>query len=337
MIEVIPANNKNKWNEVIRSMSDYDFYHLASYHNLDKSGEPLLFHYSNETSSFSFPFIKRKINNTDYYDITSVYGYGGPLSSKEINSQENILYFQNALKTFFEENKIVSVYSSLHPIITMQPTLIKGLGEVIESNKTIAIDLEQNEDQQVKQYSYSLRYQISRLKKMNVEVREATSKEDVDLFVSMYRENMKRVSASSKYFFPNEYFYTFLKEIDSVVLLAYYKGEAISGILCSFCNSIMQAHLSATKTEYLFMSPSKLVWDEARKLGVGRNIKWFHLGGGRDGKNDSLFDFKMKFSESVFSFKQWNYVCDEKKYNNLLNDRFGDERPNGSFFPLYRI
>lgn len=336
MIEVISAKDKQKWDCIVSNMFEYDFYHLSTYHLLDNTGDAFLIYFENENSSFAYPFILRKIDNTCYYDVTSVYGYGGPLSSDECPSLSDIALFQQEIKQYFDENNIITAFSSLHPLFPNQPLLFSNFGDVANVNLTIAIDLKLSEIEQISQYARSTKYNINRLKRYGVSIKIASSEDEIDAFIKIYKENMDRVGATSKYYFSKEYFYKILKEIDSYVVLAIYKNEIIAGSLCTFCNQIMQAHLNATRNDFLFLSPLKLIFDYARKEGNKRNLHWFHLGGGRSGQNDSLFDFKSRFSHEKFIFKAWKYVHNEVIYNSLLSEKGHGNILDPSYFPLYR-
>ena len=336
MTEIITLENEHRWDEIIRSMNNYDFYHLSKYHSLDKTGKAILFHYQNKSDEFAFPFLLREIPETSYKDISSVYGYTGPLSKNEIPSLSNIKLFQEELKKYFEENNIVSVFSMLHPILKTQDVLLNGLGETIKANTTIAINLKLSETEQKKQYARSTKYKINLLKKNEFYVKEAKSQKDVEAFINIYKENMNRVNAAPKYYFPDDYFYTFFEKINSTIFLALHKDEVVSGSLCTYCHTIMQAHLNATSDRYLHRSPLNLVLDAAREKGIERNMSWLHLGGGRGGVDDSLFQFKSRFSQERFTFQIWKYIYNEKIYNELNEKKFGDKQPDSSFFPLYR-
>jgi hypothetical protein len=336
MYEIISTDHKEKWNGIIRSMENYDFYHLAEYHQLDQSGTPLLFYYQENTTAFALPLILRSIEGTAYYDISSIYGYAGPLTNQKTIDNDSINGFQKALSEFLDANKIVTVFARLHPLFAEQMQILNGLGEVIEENTTVGIDLTQPEKEQKKQYARSLRYQINRLKKKGVNIIQATNKAEIDTFISIYEENMKRVNASKMYFFPHEYFYHFLDKIDSVILLAVFENEMIAGSLCTFCQDNMQYHLSATRNDFLYMSPIKLVLDQARCEGITRNMKLLHLGGGRSGTDDSLFVFKSRFSNLRFTFKTWRYIHNKEVYNALNFNKFNGNQPETHFFPSYR-
>ena len=116
MLEIIPAGNSKRWNEIVRSLPEYDFYHLAEYHCLDLSGEALLLHFTHKKGTFVLPVLLREIAGTDYRDITSVYGYAGPLSSENNPDTEALRSFHEALKHYFDTQRVVSVFSRLHPL-----------------------------------------------------------------------------------------------------------------------------------------------------------------------------------------------------------------------------
>ncbi|MDR0547054.1 MAG: GNAT family N-acetyltransferase, partial [Dysgonamonadaceae bacterium] len=286
MLEIISIDEAGKWDAAVRSMNQYDFYHLAAYHRLDALGKAFLLHYHTGNTAFAWPFILREIPNTGYYDITSVYGYAGPLCNQKNLSTEAITCFQQAIYSYFDEQKIVSVFARLHPLLE-QKNILQNLGQVADANLTVGIDLNLPENEQRQQYARSLKTQLNRLKNSGLKIETAHTKEEIDAFIQIYIETMNRVKASSYYYFPPGYFYRFLSEIDSALFLAKYNEEIVSGSLCTFANNIMQAHLNATKDAFLPQSPLKLVLDFARQEGMKRGMKILHLGGGKGGSNDS--------------------------------------------------
>ncbi|MDR0834200.1 MAG: hypothetical protein LBN93_08475 [Candidatus Symbiothrix sp.] len=336
MLEVIDISQSERWDEIVRSMHAYDFYHLPAYHRLDTSGQPLLLYCKTNTDAFVLPIILRDIPGTTYKDITSVYGYAGPLSQTNNPSASDIGLFQEDLKVYFDVHHIVSMFTRLHPLFENQAHLLTGLGETVDLNQTVAIDLTQPEAKQRKQYAHSLKNDINRLKN-SLSIKEAKSKEDIDAFIDIYYDNMKRVNASEKYFFSNDYFYQFFETINSTLLLAIYQGELISGSLFTECHGIVQSHLSATRSEYLYLSPVKYIWECIRRLAQAKNDTIFHLGGGFGGKDDSLFAFKSQFSKCRFMFQTGRYIHNQAVYAHLVAEKFKNEVPQSSYFPLYRL
>ncbi|MDR3218128.1 MAG: hypothetical protein LBU22_03970 [Dysgonamonadaceae bacterium] len=336
MFEVITAENKGKWNEIVCSMKRYDFYHLAEYHLLDATGTPLLLYYRNKASTVALPVILRPIEGTPYHDINSVYGYVGPLTNLTNPDTSDYRAFQQELRHFFDTHSIVSAFARMHPLFSGQEKIIAEMGEIIDTNMTVCINLKLPEDEQKRQYSHSLKNRINRLKRKNLTVRISKSRADIDLFINTYQENMERVHASKMYFFSKDYFHQFIETIPSALLLAFYEDEIIGGSLFTECNGIVQTHLSASRNKYLYLSPMKYIWDYIRIIAKKKNMDYLHLGGGVGGQNDSLFAFKSQFSKQYLVYKTWRYIHNQAIYDELLHEKFGNNIPPLSYFPLYR-
>jgi hypothetical protein len=337
MFKILSLDQKDQWNTIVRSMNQYDFYHLAEYHQLEHSGQSLLLYFSSKTVSIALPVILRPIDGTEYNDLTSAYGYVGPLSNQENLDELAVKNFQKELMHFFDIRKIVSVFTRMHPLFSHQEYLLSGLGEIVDTNQSVGVDLSLPEKEQKRQYSHSVKNHINRLKRKNVLVKQVQTREAIDMFIDIYRENMKRVNASAMYFFSNDYFYQFMEKLPSSLFLAYYDEQVISGSLFTTCNGIVQPHLSATRNEFLRWSPLKLVWDCIRIDAIEKNQKCLHLGGGVSGTDDTLFQFKAQFSDLRFLFKTWRYIHDEKAYAQLVCEKYANQIPHSSFFPLYRL
>ncbi len=82
MIKVI--EDGTSWKKTLELIGTYDFYHTYDYHQLSKKeGEkPILVVYEEENTKLAVPFLKRDIKGTPYADLTSVYGYAGPIAKK---------------------------------------------------------------------------------------------------------------------------------------------------------------------------------------------------------------------------------------------------------------
>ena len=109
---------KIDWVNVLKSIDNYDFYHTYDYHHLSKNEneEPILFHYVEGSIIIAIPFLLRKVFDTEFYDLTSVYGYAGPLT-KSVDQGFNNSRFLEQFNTFLVEHKIVCIFSRLHPYL----------------------------------------------------------------------------------------------------------------------------------------------------------------------------------------------------------------------------
>lgn len=337
-MEFYSITDGNDWNKILNKMELYDFYQTYEYHNIDclnTKNEPLGFYFKKNEFEIFFPFIKRNIINTNYFDLTSTYGYAGPLitNSDSIHKADG---FKQLFDCFCKENNIVSCFSRLHPLIGFQEKLLYNIGEIIPLNTTVSIDLTLSDKEQWSIFRKSTKYDINKLNKMGVKIVESNKKSEINEFIKIYNNNMNRVNANKSYYFSNEYYYNFINKINSKLLLAKYNNEIIAGAIFTFTKNIMQYHLAGTKSEFLKIAPMKLILNEARLIGNNMNIEYLHLGGGVNGENDDLYKFKSGFSNSLFTFKVWRNICDINIYNNIVKARFGNTIPKTNFFPLYR-
>ena len=148
---------------------------------------------------------------------------------------------------------------------------------------------------------------------------------------------MDRVNAKKMYYFDKEYFFNFLNSNSFEVELLFVKlksnEEIISAAMMIKTKNIIQYHISGTKTEYLNLSPIRLLIDDMRIKATNNNYTYFNLGGGLGNSEDSLFYFKSSFSKDFKPFKIWKFIVNNDAYNKLVK---GKHNPNLDFFPLYR-
>lgn len=326
--------NKKGWNQVLKKVSNYDFYHTYDYHSISlKKGEtPMLLVYEERDSIIGLPLILRPIEDTEYFDFTSVYGYAGPIS-RNINSNFNYIKFHTELNKYLKSKNIISIFSRLHPYFE-QDHIIQGLGKIESLGKVINIDVSLPIDESRRAYGKSNKNQINRLRRQCT-VNKVTSKEDILDFIDIYYENMQRLDAKSHYYFDKQYFLDFVNKNDFQTDILMVKenetGKFIAGSMFVKTNNIVQFHLSGTRTEYLKMKPSKLFIDEMRLLATREGFIYFNLGGGLGSNEDSLFDFKASFSKDFRIFKIWKYIVNQEVYNSLSIDK-----SDSQFFPRYR-
>lgn len=329
----------SRWSEIVSKSVNYDFYHTQSYHQLETEKKPVLFVAFLDQNFIAVPILIREIPNSNYHDCTSTYGYCGPISSVEYEKipPEHIAYFQTQLLDYFKKNSIVSAFFRLHPIYN-NSIVLSGFGNLVDVNKTVLINTLATDDEQRKSYRKSIIYEINQLRKSDNIVFEATKKEAINEFVVLYRSTMKKVAATSEYYFDEEYFTNFLncKDFEKIILLSKQNGNITAGAIFTITNGVMQYHLSGSKEYSGKHSPMKLIIDEARSIATNRKCKFLHLGGGFGGSDiDSLFQFKSGFSDLRCNFKNWNLIVDKKIYKQLtlLNNSYDTD---SSFFPLYR-
>lgn len=339
MTHLITIQQKEKWAEYVQSSLEHDFYHTWYYHSLDKSGDPILFVQQEGKNFIALPLLKRKINNSLLFDLTSVYGYTGPISNQKFEELDEDLMedFKTEFLRFLKTEGNISVFSRLHPFIN-QELLMKKFGGIYQNGKTVAIDLTISLEAQRAKYRETVAASIKQSRKKGYYVKETNSTDDIRVFIDIYTENMKRIGATDYYLFNEQYFTNLLRsdEFNSKLLLVYAGDKAICGTIITCTNFIVEGHLIGTRTEFLRESPTKLLVDEISIIGRKLGMKYYHLGGGLGFREDSLFKWKAGFSDLFLNYTSWRYVADEPAYNSLVDGLGISHSSNVDFFPLYR-
>ena len=317
----------------------YDFYHTWTFHFLENSGSPFLFVYENNEDFIAIPFLKRKVPESGFFDLSSVYGFVGPISNKNFEdlNEEFLDDCKSSLISFLFEEKIITIFSRLHPFIS-QNALLEKFGGVHDNGKTIVMDLAKPINVQRAKYSkvYS---KIRQLKRIGYHLKEGNSIDDIKMFLSIYNENMGRLKANTTYIFTEEYLITLLnsKEYDAKLYFVINEnGSPVCGTIIVFTNQLVQGHLIATKEEYRSISPAKLLVDEVSLIGRERGMRYYNLGGGLGFQEDSLYHWKLTFSNLTLHHQTWRYVVDPLAYQSVMEQYHIDNQSNIDFFPLYR-
>ncbi|HWL51015.1 MAG TPA: GNAT family N-acetyltransferase [Chthoniobacteraceae bacterium] len=349
-MEVYKVNHYDEWKNTRMEAYQSDFYHSHPYHALaEERGEGVaqMWVYREGGYMIALPLLVRSLADVDgfeeegsaWYDAVSVYGYVGPIASHQVIPPAIVRNFQAALATKLREQRVISVFSRLHPLI---PTgqLIDGLGEQIEHGSTIAIDLSVTPDEQWRQFRLNHRRQISRLRRHGYTFFHDDEREALGEFVSIYTETMTRVDAEEKYFFDDAYFSSLLdgRLRNSHLFFLLDQGTPVCGGVFVECGGILEFHLGGTRNHALARSPMKLLVDEVRLWATARCFRSLHLGGGKD----SLFHFKAGFSDRSHPFTTWQWVTNHAVHDEACRRRaafdrqHGREPAPGRFFPPYR-
>lgn len=329
--------SKQEWDNVLSKVDTYDFYHTYDYHTISKQEdeECVLLQFEKDNYLIAIPLIIRPIKGTDYFDITSVYGYSGPVS-KNISYNFNNTQFITEFKEYLFNKKIVSVFSRLNPFINYQKDILKNLGDCEDLSSVVFIDLTNDIEVQRQGYQRRIKSHINKSRRLCT-IKKAQTQEEIEAFIDIYYENMNRVDAEDSYYFDKDYFFKFLKcndfKTDLLLAIDNETNQYISGVMFVKTNQIVQYHLSGTKTDFLNIMPVKMLIDEMRILATNKGYKYLNLGGGLGSKEDSLLRFKKSFSKELETFSLWKYIVNVDAYNKLSSK---NEVTNTNYFPAYR-
>lgn len=335
MIEFI--THKKDWNKVLNEIGSFDFYHTHEYHALlAKDGEqPLLIFYYSGEMKIAFTFLMRKIDDR-YFDLTSVHGYLGPLSSG-IQAGFDNSPFRSRFENILKENKIVSVFTKLNPFIDGQDLVLDGMGTIETIGELVYFDQSMDEETQKSHYNRNTRQSLKKLQRVAT-VLEGRTPEDIDNFVEIYHKTMDRLNAKGIFYFDPGYFKGLMdsKMLNCKLWFAHHNEtrDIIAAAFVTQTGAICHLELMGTNEEYFNLSPSRILYDHARSSMKGDPIRYLVLGGGAGGRTGSLMRFKSSFTQNYVDLRIWKHIIDPVQYESLQSE--SQRNSDSNYFPKYR-
>lgn len=263
----------------------------------EKAAEPIFFGTKEGNCIFYHSVLKVPIPGTKYFDLQSVYGYGGPVI---VGDDENFVKrCIDAYQTWCLEEKAVAEFIRFHPMLEN----MKGYyGAVFKERSTVYMDLSR---QDKPPYRTLTRRRLRQAEKLGVRCVQYTKPEEFqNVFVPMYEELMQFWKANREYFFPLSYYEQLIKW-DKAWLLACEdsSGETLAAGIFLHCGEHVEYHLGASTPNGKNVGAMYALIDYAAHLGKSSGCTILFLGGGTtDEPDNSLLFFKTGFSPEIRSF-----------------------------------
>lgn len=333
-MKVVQVSAKAEWNDALRQFDGHDFVHTFDFHAASQAngeGTPLAFiAYGPDDAVEAFwPCLRRELPDSEDFDLTSVYGYAGPLLKNGGNAEAVLPAIFDAMRAC----GAVSLFSRMHPLfierISDGPLRGQKLSDVV------VIDVHPVDDV-LSQYRGSHRREIVNARKSGVSVVVDSGPAALADFSRIYRQSMTDLNAKSYYYFSDTYFERILSATDfkTLILFAELDGRRIATSLFIVTGSVMQYYLSGTDTAFRKLAPSKAIIAKAHELALSMGVRHIVLGGGVGSAHDALFKFKTGFSDTILPFYVTKKILDESRYQALCVAR--SLPSESSFFPAYR-
>lgn len=300
-----------------------DIYYTEEYVKLYESetDKGTCFVFQDDDKVLIFPFLVREFvfHGKIYKDFETAYGYGGPLYNTDDED-----FIANALKSFKDycsSNGYVAGFVRFHPVLAN----IKGfdqVGKLIADRQTVAMDLSMSEDDMwMNEVHTKNRNVIKKAAKEGLSFEADYGYKYLKEFVNLYNSTMDKLSADSFYYFDDTYYDKLVKSIpNSFIGVVKNENKILSAAIFMYSEPYGHYHLSGSDKTQLRLSPNNfLLWEAAKEL-KKHNVQRFHLGGGTTGQEeDSLFQFKKKFSKSTFQFYIGKLIFNDEAYNEICS------------------
>lgn len=337
-----------------------DIYYWQAYGKLYETieaGEYIRFEYSSTVGTVIHPFIKRPvpylINDKQYYDIVTPYGYGGPLilgvaDESDDCKQQLMQEFLISFSQYCNDNDIIAEFIRFHTLYEnalYAPAMTDmncGGYQVIYNRHTVAVDLNDS-DFFTTQFDSKCRNMVRKAEKLGVTVEIDSELTTVDTFADIYYETMTKGLAHDYYFFKRDYFHEIRDELkgECLIVNAICEGAIVASSLFLYTpGGYAHYHLSATRPEFYKLAANNLILKAACEELQRRGCTWLHLGGGlSSNSDDKLLAFKRSFGrldENQKDFYIGKKVWNKSVYEQVVDEYLKTGGEQNSFFPEYR-
>ncbi len=316
------------WDPLLDRLGLADAYLLRGYLEaaavLDP-GRPVLLHL--EDGDVVFPCLVREVPGAEgRFDVTTPYGYGGPVASGEEPPA-----FADAYEAWARDQGAVTTFIRFHPLYENWRYGAPG-AELVRLANTATWPLDPGADLYEGMHAKH-RADCRKAEKAGIEVtvEEGAS---LDGFVTLYEATMRERDAGGFYLFPPEYWTALAEGFGNrlVRVDARLDGELIASTLILATSPWLHYHLAAMDDTGAKLGASKVLLLEAARWGQERGFAELHLGSGVGGSEDSLWKFKQRFSDHPGrEFWIGKVVHDEAAYREL-----SDGAGTDGYFPAYR-
>lgn len=338
--------DREQWNEIVTSFSDYEVFYLNEYvtafmNENESNGIPILFYYEHEDDrAINVAFkrdvakdnrFKQIIQEGEYYDLITPYGYGGfwgeVTNPDALMSEYNNYCKSNNYICEFVRFDLFGEYCKYYD------------GRVVTRSHNVIRNLELPLDELWMEVKHKVRKNVNKANSNNLEIIVDYSGLYLNDFLEIYYSTMERNSAESEYYFSREFF-EMLDNMNNNIAYFHvkYEEKIIATELVIYGANNCYSFLGGTNPEYFNLRPNDFLKYEIIKWAKQRELKNFVLGGGY-GSDDGIFQYKVCLAPNgIVDYYMGMKIFDEEKYNKLVDIRSREITfdTENNFFPLYR-
>jgi hypothetical protein len=249
--------------------------------------------------------------DVDGFDIQSPYGYGGPMANTK--DPEFLERAWHAYAGWARTSGVAAEFVRFHPLAQNDQFY---RGQVEEDRQTVWVDLEA--DDLFAGYKTRVRTAIRKAEKSGMKFNWAARDDIPSRFATFYRAAMDAISASSFYFFDDDYFRRMAEWPEVRLGVCSLDDEWLSAGLFLYGAESIEYHLAASSGLGKQLSASNLLLHEVGVSAKAESYLRLYLGGGTDRRpNNPLLFYKSGFSTRRAPFKVGTFCHDSGRYDEL--------------------
>lgn len=277
MYELVSASQTNRWQQILDLFDITDIYYsceyLSSALKLDP-GEATLFYFVDDAGEgeVAYPFIKRELREEGltFYDVTSPFGYGGPVLKVNGDGDKLASNFLLGFTAYCQTEKIFAEFIRFHPQLN-NAKFFKDKMELISVCDTYTLQLKNFSSQSKRvDENHVSEYVIKKL---------GTVKHMFDFLVLYYSTVRLSEETDSYYFFTNDYFESLVSSLGSNLHLfgAYKDNKLLAACYLLTEGNDIYHHLSGKEVGDVALEAEKELIRNVAMWGAENNYLFYHL------------------------------------------------------------
>lgn len=284
--------------------------------------------------------IPMRIDGRTLYDISTPYGYGGPIILNSTDKDKLMQSFAAAFKDYCRQRGIVSEFVRFH-LTDNTDVRARYYGTTRFVKDNIIVPTDRPYDTLWTEYEHKVRKNVKKAHEYGLDIVIEQNMDHVEDFMRIYYDTMNRNEAREYYYFPQSFFEKIAAYIPYNYLFFHVlkDGVIISTELVLISEQYVYSFLGGTDASFYHMRPNDYLKDEVIKLCVDSGKRGFVLGGGYH-DNDGIYRYKRSFTKAdPVPFYVGTMIFDQDAYVKLAEERIkelGGMPDDPNFFPLYR-
>jgi hypothetical protein len=328
---VLQASQVQLWRQDLGFFERVDVCQLPEYHlayaTRIEDAQPIMWIFEQGADRFAYPFLQApvtvrgtdgKLHKTAYSDISSIYGYSGPLSTSRDKN-----FMDHAWKAFSEWAKMQGIIAEFSRYSLFAKTKENAhIQTTVEQNRLSAItEMPKTADELFSALEKKTRNMIRKAQGQGLTAKRLDIKKYIGDFRAIYDSTMQRNDAPAFFYYDDTYYQRLLSLPDDEVRLY---GAFVEDRMVATCISLSYKqgalyHLGASLPEFAKAGANNLVLFEMSKDMLESGITYLNMGGGKTtAEDDALLRFKKSNATGLDGYYIGKRVLDQAAYAEVI-------------------
>ena len=279
-----------RWDAVLRAAGVTDVYYSHGYVAAAAAlvdAEPVLLRLAGGAGDVFLACLLRR----EPVDVVTPYGYGGPVGA---GVDPPLAAFPAAYEAWCERRGAISSFLVFHPLLGNAGSPASAGFRRSALAGTVAWPLTGPDLLAAMHRHHRRLVRRARAARYEVEIEPAPA--ELDEFVCVYEQSMRRAGASPFYFFERSYWDALLAAVKLVRVDVREGGRLMASVLGIGEPPWLHYHLGGAADAARGTGASHLALYSLAAWGSERGYATLHLGGGVGGREDTLLEYKLRFA-----------------------------------------